>query len=177
MAKFSDEEVAKILQGRRVVSRVPFPGTEDNGVEVGIRSLTESEMDTARIEAHDYLRRQCERGRVDFLELHDATPDALDRERMRQILLIACVDPEDGNPFFVAAKQVRDLDNVTLARLYEAYENHLDAVNPRASLTDDQVRELADILKKEPSASAFLAGFERATLTSLIRTLGNQLKI
>lgn len=180
MAKFSDEAVSKILQGRRVVSPVPFPGRpDDSDLEVGIRSLSDREIDMCRIEAQVYLQRICKQNDVNIGAFIAIDPDALDREHQRQVLAMACVDVESGDKqalFFDSAKQVRDLDSVAVARLWEAYQDHQDAVNPRHSLTEAEAKELADALGKEPTATAILAAYERATLCSLVRTLASQLR-
>lgn len=177
MGRFSDDDVKKIILGRRVVSRVPFPlAPEDSGIFVGLRSLTDREIDQARIDAQVYLEGACNRGQQPIERFVRLDPDALDREQERQMIALACVDPDQPDkPFFDAAKQVRDLDSVMVRRLWELYLSHQDAVNPRRTLTDEQVKELADALGKEPSASALLADFERDTLVSLLRIMANRL--
>lgn len=177
MGTFSDEAIKKILLGRRVVSRVPFPlAPEDSGIEVGIRSLADREIDQARVDAQVYLEGACQRGGQQPMErVLRLDPELLDREQERQILALACVDPDaPAKPFFESVKQVRDLDSVVVRRVWELYLSHCDAVNPRRTLTEKQREELVDALKKEPDASAFLADLERDTLVSLLRTLASQ---
>lgn len=177
MPRFTDEDVTKILQGRRAVSRVAWPGRpEGSDLEVGIRSLSDQEIDACRVEAHGYLEQLCKRGDVNLGAFVALDPDALDREQQRQVLAVACVDPDSGDkqtPFFDSAVQVRRLDSVAVARLWDAYQDHQDAVNPRHRLSEAEAKELADALGKEQTANIILAGYERASLCSLVRSLAS----
>lgn len=177
MARFSDEGIKAILLGRRMVSRVPFPLTDqDAGIEIGIRSLSDREIDQARMSAQVYLEGACRNDHQPMERVVALDRDFLDREHERQIIALCCVDPEDPtHPFFEHVKQVRDLDSVMVRRLWQLYLSHIDTVNPYRTLTESQVGELVDALKKEPKTSAILEAFERETLISLLRTLVNQL--
>lgn len=173
MGTFSDEAVKKLLLGRRVVSRVPFPlAPEGSEIEVGIRSLADREIDQARVDAQAFIEGMCRRGQQPMERFVALDPEALEREIMRQTVALACVDPDDPTkPFFASAHQVRDLDSVMVRRLWDLYLSHVDAVNPRRTLTAEQAQELVDALKKEPSQSALLEDFERDTLVTLVRIL------
>lgn len=175
MGTFSDEAVKKILLGRRVVSRVPFPlAPEDSGIEVGIRSLSDREIDQARIDAQVYLEGICKKGFRSMESVVSIDPEFLEREQERQMLALACVDPDaPTKPFFDSAVQVRSLESVAVRRLWEMYLSHQDTTNPRRTLTAEQLKELKAALGKEPSCSALLADFERDTLVSLVRILVN----
>lgn len=173
MATFSDERIKKILLGRRAVTRVKFPLSDD--VEVGIRSLADRQIDQAHLDAVVYLESGCKSAHIDMTQVVVVDPDRLEREKHRQILALACVDPDaPEKPFFDSVKQVRDLDSAMVSRLYGIYLSHLEAVNPRRTLTQEQERELVDALKKEPMASAILEDIERGTLVALVRILVSQ---
>lgn len=176
MARFSDEGIKTILLGRRAVSRVPFPlAPVDSGLEVGIRSLSDREIDQARMDAQGYLEGACKRGDQPMERVVALDRDFLDREHERQIIALSCVDPDDPTrPFFDHVTQVRELDSVMVRRLWQLYLAHIDTVNPYRTLTDAQVKGLVDALKKEPKSLAILEAFERDTLISLLRTLVSQ---
>lgn len=177
MARFTDERVQAIVAGRRSVGRVAFPGQTD--VEVGVRLLTERDIDLARFEAQMYLERQAKKLRLDMVDLVRTDPESLDREHQRQVILAAFVDPdspaERPRSFFDDIEQVRSLDSVLTQRLWELYVEWQDTVNPRYSLTEEEVTALLDALKDEPVAKVLLGTFERETLQSLVRFLGSQL--
>lgn len=174
MARFSDEDVSKILLGPAAVSRVAFPMAQ--GIEVGLRCLSDNEIDTARVQAHCYLEGICKRADLGLRSFVDIDPESLNREQQRQIIALAFVDADKPErPFFDDAIQVRRLSSVVVARLWELYLDHQDKVNPYFNLSKEQLKELADALKKGLDATDLLAGFGRDTLCSLVRTLASQL--
>lgn len=174
MARFSDEDVSKILLGPAAVSRVAFPMAQ--GIEVGLRCLSDNEIDKARVAAHCYLEGICKRADLGLRSFVDIDPESLNREQQRQIIALAFVDADKPDrPFFDDAIQVRRLSSVVVARLWELYLDHQDKVNPYFSLSKEQMTELADALKKGLDATDLLAGFGRDTLCSLVRTLASQL--
>ena len=173
-------KAGSFLAGRRAIGRVPFPGAEDDPeLEIGLRILTESEVDEARLDSADYLRRLCKARRFELERFIEADPEMLDREHQRAIVFRACVDPEsdaaDPAKFFDTPAQVRRLDTLTLQRLYEAYLDWQDCVDPRVSLSESDARELAETLKKEPEARVILTQFAPDTLRALVRSLALRL--
>jgi len=182
MTTFSDERIQKILAGRRAIGRVPFPGPldEDESITdvpmVGLRLLSEADTDAARIATQSYLHQKLDRKNLDVVKFIDADPDAMQREYQRQVLVRACVDPDctdhdNPTPFFAVIEQVRKLDVLTLDRLWDAYGAWQEEVNPRFSLTEQQVRELDGALKKALVDQATFALLERDTLLSLLRIM------
>lgn len=171
--RFSDAAVSAVLTERRVVSVVPFPGApEDSGIRIGIRGLTEGEADAARIQGQLYIASLCKRNDVVMHNYITIDPEALDIEYRRQLLVIACVDPDNHDAkFFDSAEQIRKLDSVIIDRLHECYMEHQSLVNPYLTMSDDELKELADAIKKEPTGTHILAVYERATLVSLVRSL------
>lgn len=173
MARFSDEDVNRILLGPAAISRVAFPMAQ--GIDVGLRCISDDEIDKARVAAHCYLEGICKRADLGLRSFVDIDPESLNREQQRQIIAIAFVDADQPTrPFFDDAIQVRRLSSVVVARLWELYLDHQDKVNPYFNLSNEQVKELADALKKEQPGADLLAGFARDTLCSLVRTLASQ---
>lgn len=173
MARFSDEQISAILLGPAKVSRVAFPlAPPESGIEVGVRVLTDQEIDAACVQAQEYFGDLCDKKQLSLKGFVDIDPDQLEREKQRQMIAVAFVDPDDPTkPFFAHPVQIRRLSSVVVQRLWDLYMDHLDAVNPYRNLDVEQVKELADALKKEPNSQALLADFARDTLCSLVRTL------
>jgi len=176
VARFDDAAVQGILQGRRVIGKAKFPG--DENLEIGIRVLSDRQVDLARFEAQIYLERQCKKVQLTLSEFVNVDPESLDRETQRQVLLHGIVDvdskAEAPVPFFESIEQVRSLDSVLVQQLWESYVDWQDTVNPRLRLTEEEVAELAAALKEPPNAKQVLAHFERDTLASLVRFLAGQ---
>ena len=174
MAKFGDEQIQTIVRGRKALGRFPFPGSEGDAM-IGVRVLTDNQVDTARYNAQAHIEGRCKRVGLPLVDFINVDPESLDREHMRQVLLFAIVDPEsdpqEPEPFFKSDDQVRGLDSVLVQQLWEIYLDWQDAVNPRLKLTEEEVKDLCESLKKEPNAMAILAHIERSTLQSLVRTL------
>lgn len=175
MARFSDEDIRKIIIGDRIVAPAQFPGRES--VTVGVRGLSDDEIDACRVDAQCYVESICKRADMRYEVFVGVDPESYDRELQRQIITRAFVDIEaHERPFFEAAVQVRRLGSVTIARLWEIYTGHQNAVNPRRMLSESQTKELVDALGKEPSGTVVLEDFERDTLCSLVRFLASELR-
>ena len=175
--KFDDVAIQGILQGRRVIGRAAFPGQA--GVTIGVRLLSDRDIDLARFEAQIYLEAQCKKVQLTLASFVAVDPESLDREHQRQVLLRAFVDPdtpvERPTMFFSDISQVRSLDSVLVTQLWEIYVDHQDTVNPRLRLTEEGVESLVEGLKEPQSATLILAGFDRPTLVSLVRSLASRL--
>lgn len=180
--RFDDTTVQGILQGRRVIGRVAFPGSDD--IEIGVQLISEREIDLARFEAQTYLDRQAKKVQLALLEFVQIDPESLDREHQRQVILRAFVDvdapanlpPDKRVPFFPNIEAVRTLDSVMTQALWELYVDWQDTINPRVHLTEEEVSELIASLKEEPTANILLAHFERDTLHRLLRILVTRLQ-
>lgn len=171
MPTFDDPHVREMLLGRRAVRAYPMPGAPD--LKVGIRALPDREIDLARIEAQRYAKKL-------GAEL-DLDPEFLDREIMRQILARACVDPDarqgtEPAAFFATTDDVRALDSVTIAALFRLYQEHQDHVSPLRRLSEKEVAEFVEALKKAPDAGRALSGFEHASLVSLCISMASALR-
>ena len=64
--KFSDAAIQGVIQGSRAIGRIAFPTTPDQ--EVGVRLLSERDIDLARFEAQMYLERQAKKVRLDLID-------------------------------------------------------------------------------------------------------------
>jgi len=176
--RFDDAAIQGILQARRAIGRVPFPNAPDT--ILGVRLLSERDIDLARFEAQMYLEAQAKKVQLKLLEFVRIDPESLDREHQRQVLLRAFVDPdspvEKPTPFFADIAQVRSMDSVLTQRLWEAYVEWQEIVNPRLTLTAEEQDDLIDALKDEALAANLMVGFERSTLSSLVRSLAARLR-
>jgi hypothetical protein len=177
MGTFADLKVAALLSGRRKIGRFPFPGLV--GVECGVRLLSDREIDDARAEAAMYIEARWKRTGFGAEAAVRIDPESLEREHIRQVLVRALVDPDSDvdKPamFFASVEKVRDLDSTVVQALWEQYEDWHNAIDPRLSLSEDEVRELAEALKKEPNEPVLLAHYPPATLRSLLRSMASLL--
>lgn len=175
--RFDDTAIQGILDERRVIGRTHFPGSKT--IEIGLRVISDFEIDTARFQAQIYLEHRCKRAQLTLLDFANIDPEGIEREQQRQTLLVACVDAEseddDPRPFFAHIEQVRGLDSVLIAQLWDAYTDFTDSISPRLNLSEEEVADLVASLKDEREAKALLAAFDRDTLQSLLRTMAAEL--
>lgn len=148
----TDERIAAMLRGRRAVRMVPLPGFGEDSelVMVGIRVLTEEEIDAARAEATQYVRSLATKYRLDVREMLSVDAENLDREVQRQLVYRAFVDGSgEGEPklFFNGIGRVRQLDSVMQQTLFTMYLDHQNYVNPLRGMDEDDVAGLVEALK------------------------------
>ena len=172
--RFDDAAVQGMIQARRAIGTAQFPGQPD--VKIGIRLVSERDVDLARFHGHLYLDTQCKKVELRLSDYVGIDPESLDRETQRQVILVAILDldqstPDNPVPFFSNIEQVRSLDTVCFQQIWEAYADWQDAVNPKLNLTEEKVKELGDILKAEPDAKVVLAHIAPDTLRGLVRFL------
>lgn len=128
-----------------------FPGVD---APMRVRVLREHEMDAARIEAIEHVKRS----RLDTIVDRDMT---LNREVRRQVVwraFFAAGGPEDeAPPFFPSDKDVRALDEDTVDRLFEVYLDH-QAEIASAAVPSDEVLDgaIATALESGDEAVATL---------------------
>lgn len=170
MPKFTDERIQEMLKGRRAVKTYPFPGLED--VEVGLRALTDNEIDDARMAAQRHVKER----KADL----DVDPFLFDRECQRQVLWRAVVDPEsdpdEPEPFFPSFRDVRQLDGPIVQALWDAYEEHQEYVSPIRTLDPTQLREFIDALGKDKAPDVLLTGFAHDTLRRCVLSMASKLR-
>lgn len=176
----TDERIKAMLRGRREVRMVPLPGFGDGElIMVGIRVLTEEEVDAARAEATQYAKNLAAKYRIDAREMLSIDAEVLDREVQRQLVYRAFVNAEKGdgdNRFFGAPQAVRQLDTVMQQTLFNMYLDHQNYVSPLRDLEDDEVAGIVAALKKTPETEALLGLYDARSLRSLSLTLAAELR-
>jgi len=163
----SDAELETMLEGRRAVRRVHF---EPLKREIGIRALSDYEIDQAKLEAQRY----CKRVGADI----DMDPDFLEREKERQFVWRSVVEPEEPHrPLFGSDEIVRkSLDSALVRAFFNAYIDVLDELTPVIRLTEEEVSELVDSMGKEHAPQAVaLRHYAHDTLRSLVRIMAVRL--
>jgi hypothetical protein len=183
MSRFTDEQVRAAILGKRKPRVIPFPGAPpESGIKVGIRVLTEAELDACRLEAQRIIRSECEKRKWDPTTFVDIDPSALIRHQERQLVLMSFLDAEsigedkEQRRFFPTLKDVESLDATTLTRCREAYDENQEWVSPVTKLSQEEALELVASMGNESSASVELHRFERSTLVRLCITLASALR-
>lgn len=169
MAKFSDESVAAALRGRGEVRRYLMPGSHASEIYVGVKVPSDAELDGARLRAVDYCKKRKVDPRFD--------PDFLEHAIEREIVALAFVDIEtlgnDGGPesFFQDAEQVAALDKQMVTALHEVYLMHFHAMDPYASVSGEELKELEDALGKSSKPEEMLSFYDLRTLRALLLSM------
>ena len=165
MSKFA--ELSAALSARRAIHPYPFPGLE--GHTVGIRTLSESELDMVRLEAARFCKGKAVEAVLD--------PEFFDRVVQRLTLLHACFDLEEKHgKFFATHEEVTQLGPHLFRSLYELYCAHVQSMDPLAYCTPEEVEVLVEQLGKSEIAAARLSLFDRPTLQSFALSLVNRLR-
>lgn len=179
MSTFDDQRVQEILKGRKAARVLPFPGEDSK--TIGVRLLTDEEIDHARLDALVYISRHMPAiPELSLERLLFADPELLDREVQRQVIHKAFVNPDQINdpapdPFFLDPDDVRRLDSVMIETLHQVYLNHQEYANPLSDITEEQAEELVDALGKGPNAPDILSLLDARSLRILVRILGARL--
>lgn len=179
MATF-DERIQKLAAGRMKPSRATFPFLGED-VLVGVRLLSDSECDAARIEAVNWVRARAKAMKLTPSDLLSIDANVLDRELERRIIRRAFLDPDtldDESPalFFASTADVAKLDALTVSTLTELYLDHQNEMNPLTGLDDAEAERFMDALGKAstdpegPDLNLVLATFDADTLRRLLRS-------
>ncbi len=164
-------EVRKILKSRMEIRMVRLPGSD---LEVGMRLLTERDMDKARVNAFSYLADEAKRIGVQPAQLVGVDGDLLDRERARQIVMLAFVQP-NGEAFFPSAAAIREtMDALMLQDLMELYEEHQEVRSMKRQLDEEAVSKVLPGLATE-GGEMMLSYFDPGTVRRLCRALAERL--
>jgi len=167
MPKFSDESVRAALRGRQVMQRYPFPGQP--GIEVGVKLLTDAELDSVRLEAVEL----CKRAKAELV----ADPEFLDRMIHRETISRAFVDVDaPAQPFFSSQKEVAELDSLTVRTLFELYKAHHEAMDPYTHCPPEEVGALVESLKKSAQPLAVLSLYDSSTLRHCVTSMASMLR-
>lgn len=178
MPDIRDEQVRALLAGRRAIRRVPYPGAPE--IEIGIRVLSETEIDDARFDANDYLEKRAKKAGTNLDAFLARDPDTYSREHERQIIQRATfnvdtLDEPKPYPFFPSIGELRSIDGATVSQLFAQYLDLLDAIDPKLRLTDEQKEEFITLLGKGPTEPVLLAQFAPDTLRDLLRIMAARL--
>jgi hypothetical protein len=181
--QFTDERLRAMMRGRREVRVVPFPGMWDqDGANIGIRILTDDEIDQAFMDATVYVRAKATSLRLTAPQLLETNAEILDRENHRQLVFRAFVQAEpdietgEHKRFFPSSLAVQQLDSELVQTLYAMYLDHQNYVNPSRGMTPEDVATVAEHLGKEPGAGVLLMAYDAPTLRSLVHILASQLR-
>lgn len=155
MPTFAQIQVS--LLGRKAISPYPFPGSP--GAEVGIKLLSDAEMDAVRQQAARY----CEEKRINLI----IDPEFMDRALMRYTLLAACFDLDKGGKFFQSHEQLMELDNPVVQQLYALYSTHQESLDPLTYKSEEEVAEFIEALGKAQTPLAALSLLDSSTLRRL----------
>lgn len=169
MASFSDERIAAIVNGRRSVRRIHFAPL---ACDIGVRPLTDFEIDAARLEASRYVKKNA----ADL----DIDPEFYDREVRRQMIWRSIVDPdspaESPAPFFPSDADVRKLDAAMVHLLFAAYLETQEEIVPSSTLTEEEVDALVDALGKGDGPDRLLIAYGPDTLRRCVRSMASRLR-
>lgn len=162
MAKWTDESVRAALGGRFKVHTYPFPGKPD--LQIGIKLLTDHELDKVRLQAAEFAKGQ----RADLT----IDPEFFDRAIHRELISRAYVDPEKPTePFFPSQNDVAELDNLTVRSLYELYVTHQQSLDPYAFCPPEDIERLVESLGKSETSVGLLNLYDAPTLRTLLLSL------
>jgi hypothetical protein len=171
MAKWTDESVRAALQGRFVMRKYPFPGSagSERGLEVGVKLLTDAELDSVRLQAATFAKKQ----HADLI----IDPEFLDRAIHREVISRAFVDPAaPDEPFFGSQNDVAELDNLTVRALFELYMLHQQALDPYAFCPPEEVEKLTEALGKSERSVETLSLYDAPTLRLFVIILASMLR-
>lgn len=167
MGKFSDESLRAALEGRKVLRKCEFPGMR--GTYLGVRVLTDGELDKARLAAAEVVKNKHASMLID--------PDFLDRVVQREIVSRAFFDIDKPDEYFFSKQEdVAELDTLTVRSLYELYVMHQQELDPLAYCTDEQAEEIVEALGKSNAEREALTLYDARTLRSFVISLASKLR-
>lgn len=166
MTAHTFDQIADAYRARTFAAReARFPG---EAATVHVKLLSEREMDLARIDAIAYVKEN----RVDTVVDRDET---LDRETRRQILHEAFVHEHEGRwvPFISTPSKVRELDALTVDRLFEIYLDHQAAIVDASMPTAEQLDAAINVSLEagEVGQQALAATLDARALRALVLRL------
>lgn len=166
MAKFSDAELQEALGSRLKVRRYGIPGFE--GRFVGIKALTDAEMDSCRVRATDHVKKHKMALAVELA----VDPGFFDRALQREIVAACCRDPDNEEEFFFSrGEDVAQLDNSTVLAFYQLFFLHQCAMDPYSAVSEEEVDALVEALGKSANAAESLSYFDLDSLRKSVLSL------
>lgn len=158
--------LSKLKAGRAAVRRVTLPRKDGQGVELGLRILTEGDYLGAGVAAIETLR-GC--GHED---VNVANAELFEAAKALELLARALVEPDSGKPLAEDAVQLREaLARADKAYLIEQYLEHEREYSPgEANMSAEDFAQLLEEVKKNP-ATPRLSDSSSATLKRLVQSL------
>lgn len=168
MAKYLDDAALRTaIGGRMKVKNYAFPGAPDS--LVGIKLLTDSELDGCRVRAQEHVRKH----KIEML----IDPEFFDRALHRETIAAAFRDPSDAEQFyFPRADVVAELDSMTVRALYELYITHHHSLDPYAFASEEEVIALSEALGKSETGAEHLSLFDAVSLRSLLLSMASTVR-
>lgn len=148
MVALDRDSLDRVLLGRAVVDRYPFPGCPE--VEVGFRCLSEPELMEARLAARVLLGSWAALLGLTLDAFLDSDPEWEESQVQRQVLLRAACDPDTRGPFFPGPGEVGALGETTTISLVELWLRTQRRAAPRIE-TKEEGKALQDALLAESS--------------------------
>lgn len=169
MPNVMDERVAAIIAYRRKPRVKRFPPLE---CDIGIAMLSDSEVDAAKLAAQKYI--------TEVKANLDIDPEFLEREKQRQVVWRAIVDPTTveetpPKPFFPSYRDVRDLDAALVNALWWAWSDTQEEMAPVTRIPEGELDLLVDAMSKGSGREEVLTLFAPDTLRALVRSLALRL--
>lgn len=167
MARWTDESLRAALSSRFELRRYPFPGLD--GIEIGLKLLTDGELDSARLQAATFVK-----GKLADLVVD---PEFFDRAIHRELISRACFNPDNpAESFFGSQNDVAELDNLTVRSLFELYSLHQQSLDPYAFCPPEEVERLVEDLGKSERSVEVLKLFDAPTLRSFVLSMASMLR-
>jgi hypothetical protein len=156
----------KLKAGRAAQRRATLPRKDGDGVELGLRILTEADYMAAGLAAIETLRA------AGHEEVGVANAELFEQAKVTELLARALVDPATGLPVVDNAEDLRGaLARADKVFLIEQYLEHEREYSPsEANMSAEDFAQLLDDVKKNP-ATPRLSDSSTATLKRLVQSL------
>lgn len=168
MPTFSDAQIQEALGQRFKVKRYGLPGFD--GQFVGIRALSDTEMDACRVRATEHVKKSKMAERLEIA----VDPTFFDRALHREIVAASFRDPDNHEAFYFSkADDVAQFDAQTVLAMYEMFCMHQVSMDPYAYASEEEVTALVEQLGKPESDVESLSLFDARSLRSCLLSLAS----
>lgn len=156
----------KLKAGRAALRRVTLPRKDGEGVELGLRILTEADYLQAGLDGIETLRS------AGHEDVNVANADLFEQAKVTELLVRALVDPDTAKPLVDNAGELRGvLARADKAYLIEQYLEHEREYSPsEANMSAEDFAQLLEDVKKNP-ATPRLSDSSTVTLRRLVQSL------
>ncbi|PKN07627.1 MAG: hypothetical protein CVU73_12865 [Deltaproteobacteria bacterium HGW-Deltaproteobacteria-8] len=158
--------LTKLKAGRAAQRRVTLPSKDGQGVELGLRVLTEADYMEAGLAAIETLRA------AGHEDVNVANADLYEQAKVTELLARALVDPATGKPLVESAAELRGaLARADKMFLIDQYLDHEREYSPsEVNMSAEDFAQLLEDVKKNP-ATPRLSDSSTATLKRLVQSL------